>query len=106
MKWLDPRIYTIVIFMFIAELHPPPQPTEKFGPVYTLISKVKEYLIPIFLPTQCVDFWILVKWIEERKRKDKKMALEVSYYQWSWGWYILGGQWEELSSTKYLLNIK
>ena len=41
-----------------------------------------------------------------RKRKDKKMALEVSYYQWSWGWYILGGQWEELSSTKYLLNIK
>ena len=49
--------------MFIAELHPPPQPTEKFGPVYTLISNVKEYLIPIFLPTQCVDFWILVKWI-------------------------------------------
>ena len=90
----------------VAELHPPPQPTEEFRPIYTLISNAKEYLFPIFLPTECVDFWILVNWREERKRKDKKMALEISYYQWSWGWYILGGQWEELSSTKSLRNIK
>ena len=28
--------------MFIAELHPSPQPAEEFGPIYTLISNVKE----------------------------------------------------------------